>query len=111
MMPGIRFQSGKNPESNETANTIADGLKTQLGDIRFYIIQKHIQGIVRVTEEEIVEAMQLIWTRMKIIAEPSSAVAFAALLRDRSRWKGKHVGIIISGGNVDPGNLPFGDQF
>lgn len=100
------LQSGK-IESNETTNTIADGLKTQLGDVNFPIIQKHVKEIIRVTEEEIVEAMKLVWTRMKIIIEPSSAVTFATVLKDKERWGGKKVGIIISGGNVDLGKLPF----
>ena len=94
-------------ETNITANTIADGLKTQLGDANFPIIKKHVSSIIRVTEKEIINAMQLIYERMKIIVEPSSAVAFAALLTDKKQFKGKKVGIIISGGNVDLSKLPF----
>lgn len=100
------LQSGK-IESNETTNTIADGLKTTLGDNNFPIIKEHVTAIIRVTEEEIVSAMRLIWERMKIIVEPSSAVALAALLRNKENFKGQKVGIVISGGNVDLGNLPF----
>ncbi|MCX2718275.1 pyridoxal-phosphate dependent enzyme [Lentiprolixibacter aurantiacus] len=100
------FHSGK-IESNETTNTIADGLKTILGSNTFPIIQKYVQDIIRVTEEEIVAAMKLIWERMKIIVEPSSAVALAAVLREPLRFRKKKVGIVISGGNVDLGNLPF----
>ncbi|MBT8258472.1 MAG: pyridoxal-phosphate dependent enzyme [Bacteroidia bacterium] len=94
-------------ESNKTANTIADGLKTQLGDKNFPIIQKHIKTIIRVSEEEIVEAMRLIWERMKIVIEPSSAVAFAAVINDKERFLHKNVGVIFSGGNVDLSQLPF----
>jgi len=94
-------------EGNETTNTIADGLKTTLGSNNFPIIKEYVNGIIRVTEEEIVSAMRLIWERMKIIVEPSSAVAFAALLRNKDRFKNQKVGIIISGGNVDLSNLPF----
>lgn len=94
-------------ESNNTTNTIADGLKTQLGDKNFPIIQQHVEGIIRVTEAEIMHAMRLIWERMKIIVEPSSAVALAALLKEKDSFKGKNVGVIISGGNVDLNNLPF----
>lgn len=94
-------------ETNETTNTIADGLKTQLGDKNFPIIQEHVSEIIRVEEKEIVAALKLIWERMKIIVEPSSAVAFAALLREKEKFRGKKVGIIISGGNVDLKNLPF----
>lgn len=100
------FYSGK-IETNETTNTIADGLKTVLGDKTFPIIRKYVHDIIRVTEEEIVEAMKLIWERMKIIVEPSSAVALAAVLREPDRFHEKKVGIVISGGNVDLGNLPF----
>ncbi|MBD0779614.1 pyridoxal-phosphate dependent enzyme [Maribacter sp. ANRC-HE7] len=100
------LKSGK-IESNDTTNTIADGLKTQLGDKSFPLIQKYVEGIVRVGEDEIIEAMKLVWERMKIIIEPSSAVAFAAVLRKKNRFIDKKVGIIISGGNVDLKNLPF----
>ncbi|WP_108424989.1 pyridoxal-phosphate dependent enzyme [Flagellimonas amoyensis] len=94
-------------EGNITTNTIADGLKTQLGDRNFPIIQKHVEQIVRVTEEEIVSAMRLIWERMKIICEPSSAVALAAVLREKEIFKDRKIGVIISGGNVDLAHLPF----
>jgi len=100
------LQSGK-IETNESANTIADGLKTQLGDRNFPLIQEHVAEIFLVSEEEILEALKLIWTRMKIIVEPSSAVAFAALLKNKGAFKNQKVGIIISGGNVDFDNLPF----
>ena len=94
-------------ESNKTTNTIADGLKTELGDINFPIIQKHVEKIIRVTEEEIISAMRLIWERMKIIVEPSSAVALAALIKEKKIFKNKKIGVIISGGNVDLSKLPF----
>jgi threonine dehydratase len=100
------LKSGK-IETNITANTIADGLKTHLGDINFPIIQEGVERIIRVSETEIIEAMKLIWQRLKIICEPSSAVALAALLKEKHQFKGKKVGIIISGGNVDLNNLPF----
>ncbi len=100
------LQSGK-IEANTTTNTIADGLKTQLGDRNFPIIQKYVEEIVRVTEEEIIKAMQLIWERLKIVCEPSSAVALAAILNKKEKLSGKKIGVIISGGNVDLGKLPF----
>ena len=100
------LQSGK-IETNSSTNTIADGLKTQLGDRNFPIIQKHVQEIVRVTEEEIIAAMRLIWERLKIVCEPSSAVAFAAVIKRKEKLRDKKVGIIISGGNVDISHLPF----
>ena len=100
------LQSGK-IESNANTNTIADGLKTQLGDKSFPIIKQYVDSIIRVTEEEIVAAMQLIWERMKIVVEPSSAVALAAVFSEKGRFLDKKVGIIISGGNVDVKHLPF----
>jgi threonine dehydratase len=87
--------------------TIADGLKTQLGNHTFAIIHKHVSNIIRVEESEIIAAMKYIWERMKIIIEPSSAVAVAALFRKRERFLKKRVGIILSGGNVDLTDLPF----
>lgn len=100
------LQSGK-IETNKSTNTIADGLKTHLGDKNFPIILELVKEIIRVEENEIREAMKLIWERMKIIIEPSSAVAFAAVLREKEKFSGKKIGIIISGGNVDLKNLPF----
>ena len=100
------LKSGK-IESNDSVDTIADGLKTQLGDRNFPIIQQHVKDIFLVDEDEILAALKLIWTRMKIIVEPSSAVAFAALLKHKLDFKNQQVGIIISGGNVDLTNLPF----
>jgi threonine dehydratase len=98
-------------EDNETVNTIADGLKTTLGDKNFPIIKMHVSKIIRVTEDEIIAAMKLVWERMKIIIEPSSAVTVAAVIRESKenpkRIQGKKVGIIISGGNVDLAKLPF----
>lgn len=95
-------------ETNETTNTIADGLRTQLGDVNFPIIKTLVSEIIRVEEDEIVSAMRLVWERLKIVIEPSSAVPVAALLRDKHRFQNKKIGIILSGGNIDVENLPFG---
>ena len=92
---------------NETTNTIADGLKTSLGDITFNIINNHVSEIIRVTEDEIKASMLLIWERMKIIIEPSSATALAAVLKSKSQFAKKKIGLMISGGNVDLQKLPF----
>lgn len=94
-------------EANVTATTIADGLRTQLGDINFPIIKALVPEIIRVEEDEIVQAMRLVWERLKIVIEPSSAVPVAALLREKNRFQNKKIGIIISGGNIDVENLPF----
>jgi len=87
--------------------TIADGLKTQLGDKNFPIIRKLVSKIIRVEESEIIDAMKFVWERMKIVIEPSSAVAVAALFRNSSEFKKRKIGVILSGGNVDLSNLPF----
>jgi threonine dehydratase len=87
--------------------TIADGLRTSLGDKTFPIIQQLVKRIIRVEEEEIVSAMRFIWERMKIIIEPSSAVVFAAVLKEREFFRSSRTGIILSGGNVDFDHLPF----
>ena len=87
--------------------TIADGLLTSVGEINFRIIQRKTDEIVTVTERGIVRAMRLVWERMKIIIEPSSAVPLAAILENKVNVTNKKVGIILSGGNVDLGKLPF----
>jgi threonine dehydratase len=87
--------------------TIADGLLTSLGDLTFSVLQERCEGIVTVTEASIVEAMRLVWERMKIIIEPSAAVPVAALLEKRGEIPGHRVGVILTGGNVDLGHLPW----
>ncbi|GGK85036.1 pyridoxal-phosphate dependent enzyme [Rufibacter glacialis] len=100
------LQSGK-IESNTSTNTVADGLRTQLGDINFPIIRQYVDRIIRVEETEITQALRLIWERMKIIVEPSSAVALAALLREKETFACQKIGVILSGGNIDLTRLPF----
>ena len=100
------LKAGEIIEEN-SGDTIADGLKTHLGDINFPIIKQDIEKITTVAEQEIIDAMRLIWERMKIIIEPSSAVAFAALLKERALCNGRKCGVIFSGGNVDLSKLPF----
>ncbi len=93
------LQSGK-PEPSQ-ANSVADGLLTSLGDKTFPIIKENVSEIITVTDEEIIRAMRLIWERVKIIVEPSCAVPFAAVLKEKEKFAGKRVGVILSGGNVD----------
>jgi threonine dehydratase len=100
------FQSKKWMPS-EKPKTIADGLLTSLGERNFKIILEKVDDIVTVSEEKTVEAMRLIWERMKIIIEPSSAVPLAAILEGKVDVKNKKVGIILSGGNLDLEKLPF----
>jgi threonine dehydratase len=92
---------------SENPKTIADGLLTSLGSLTYPIIMDHVHQIVTVSEQWIVAAMKLIWERMKIIIEPSSAVPFAAILENKFDHRGKRIGIILSGGNVDLEKLPW----
>lgn len=87
--------------------TIADGLLTSLGTITFPIILEHVHQILTASDTEIIAAMKLIWERMKIIVEPSSAVTLAIILRNKEIFADKKVGIILSGGNVDLTKLPW----
>jgi threonine dehydratase len=93
------MQSGKIEPSQ--SNTIADGLLTSLGDKTFPLIRDHVKEVITVSDEEIVSAMRLIWERLKLIVEPSGVVPLAAVLKAKEKFKGKRVGIIFSGGNVD----------
>lgn len=88
-------------------NTIADGLLTSLSERTFSIIRKNVDNIYTVSERSIIECMQLIWERMKIIVEPSSATVLAVIKENPDDFRGKKTGLIISGGNVDLRNLPF----
>jgi threonine dehydratase len=87
--------------------TIADGLLTSLCERTFTVLRENVTDVLTVTEDQIVEAMRLIWERMKIVIEPSSAVPLAAVLANSIRFSGKRVGVILSGGNVDLAKLPF----
>jgi threonine dehydratase len=86
---------------SEKPDTIADGLRTNLGTITYPIIKDNVERIILVSESEIVDAMRLLWERMKLIVEPSGAVSLAAAIKVRDELKGLRVGVIISGGNVD----------
>ena len=102
-----RSLKSKKIEYNLKTDTIADGLRTNLGDINFPIILDYIKSIICVNEDEIINAMKLIFDKLNILIEPSSAVAFAGLLKEKEKFKGKKVGVILSGGNVDSNKLPF----
>jgi threonine dehydratase len=96
-----RIIPSRNPQ------TIADGLLTSLGDLTFPLIKKYVRDIVTVSDEAIVDAMRVVWERMKIIIEPSAAVPLGALIAGRTEIPGTRIGIILSGGNVDLENLPW----
>lgn len=90
--------------------TIADGLLTSLGTLTFPIIRQRVEQVVTVSESVIVETMRFVWERAKIIIEPSSAVAAAVLWEGKVNLRGLKVGVIISGGNVDLGKLPWQER-
>jgi threonine dehydratase len=100
------IRSGKLVPSVEPT-TIADGLLTSLSERTFNIIQQYVDDIILANDEEIIRAMHLVWERLKIIIEPSSAVALAIVLKNEAVFAGKRVGIILSGGNVDLKNFSF----
>jgi threonine dehydratase len=100
------FKSGVRV-TEHTPDTIADGLLTTLGELNFEIIQKTVDDILCVSEQSIIAAMRLIWTRMKLIVEPSAAVPLAAVLVNKALFSGKQVVIVLSGGNVDLDKLPW----
>lgn len=93
------MKSGKIEQAQ--SQTIADGLLTTLGDKTFPIIHELVSEVITASDAQIIDAMRLVWERMKIIIEPSCAVPLASLLKEKERFKDKRVGIILSGGNVD----------
>jgi threonine dehydratase len=88
-------------------NTIADGLRGTLGELTFEEIQRHVDGIVTVSETEIINAMRSIWEVLKIIVEPSGAVGYGALVDGQLDMPGRRIGIILTGGNLDLDTLPW----
>ena len=102
----LSFRSGR-VEKAPYINTIADGLMTNLSERTLAIIRLHVADILTVSDAEIVAAMRLVWERMKIIIEPSCAVPLAVVLKHPDQFAGQKIGIILTGGNVDLGKLPF----
>lgn len=88
-------------------DTVADGLRTSLGNLTWHFVSQHVSDVLPVTEERIIDAMRLVWERMKIVIEPSSAVAVAAVLDNPALFDGRRVGVILTGGNVDLYDLPW----
>ena len=93
--------------SNTTTNTIADGLRAQLGSITFPIIKNNVNSILLVSEEMIINSMYLIWQILKIIIEPSCSIVLAALLLNSEKFINKKVGLILTGGNYDIKRVPW----
>ncbi|APG95273.1 beta-hydroxyaspartate dehydratase BhcB [Sinorhizobium americanum] len=87
--------------------TVADGLKVPLKDLTWHFVRNHVTDILTASEAEIVDAMKLIWKRIKIVMEPSSAVPLATILKNKDLFAGKRIGVIITGGNVDLDKLPW----
>lgn len=87
--------------------TIADGLLSSLSERTFGIIREHVKEIITVNDTQIIEAMRLVWERMKILIEPSAAVPLAAVLQNQGTFKDKRVGLVLTGGNIDLDKLPF----
>jgi threonine dehydratase len=92
---------------SENPRTVCDGLLTSLGELTFAVIREHVSAIWTVDDPAVIAAMRLVWERMKIIIEPSSAVCLAAVLERPDTVRGRRVGIILSGGNVDLDRLPW----
>ncbi len=93
--------------TSHVPDTICDGLLTTVGVRNFEIIQDIVKDVFLASDDEVVKAMKLLWTRMKIVVEPSSAVTLAVVLRNPGVFAGKRVGLVLTGGNVDLENLPF----
>jgi threonine dehydratase len=87
--------------------TVADGLKVPLKDLTWHFVSNYVTDILLAEEQEIIDAMYLIWQRMKIVVEPSSAVTLATIFKNKERFAGKRVGVILTGGNVDLKKLPW----
>jgi len=93
--------------ADDAPETVADGLKVPLKDLTWHFVSNHVADIFTATEEEIIDAMKLTWKRMKIVMEPSCAVPLATILKNKDVFRGRRVGVIITGGNVDLDTLPW----
>jgi len=93
--------------ADDAPETIADGLKVPLKDLTWHFVSNHVTDILTASEDEIVDAMKLIWKRMKIVMEPSSAVPLATILKNKEIFAGQRIGVVITGGNVDLDLLPW----
>jgi threonine dehydratase len=102
----LSFKDGTQIFPSVNPNTIADGLRTSLGDITFQTIKKYVDDIITVSEKQIISAMKFLWERMKIVVEPSGAVPLAGLIKlaeseKKDEIRNKRIGLILSGGNID----------
>lgn len=93
--------------ADDAPKTIADGLLVPLKDLTWHFVSNHVSDILTASDAEIIEAMKLTWKHLRVVMEPSSAVPLATILKNKDRFAGKRVGIIITGGNVDLDRLPW----
>ena len=93
--------------ADDAPNTIADGLKVPLKELTWHFVSNHVTAILTASEQEIIDAMKLTWQRMKILMEPSCAVPLATILKNKEKFAGKRIGVIVTGGNVDLDKLPW----
>ncbi len=121
LAPGIKIYAAEPEQADDAARsfraghiiaddapeTVADGLKVPLKDLTWHFVKSGVTDILTASEAEIVEAMKLIWKRMKIVMEPSSAVPLATILKNPQIFAGQRVGVIVTGGNVDLDKLPW----
>ncbi len=121
LAPGVRIFAAEPKQADDAARsfraghiiaddapeTVADGLKVPLKELTWHFVQKHVADILTAEEDEIVDAMKTIWKRMKIVMEPSSAVPLATILKNKDVFRGRRVGVIVTGRNVDLDRLPW----
>ena len=100
------FRAGK-IIADDAPRSVADGLLVPLKDLTWHFVSSHVSEILTASEDEIVAAMKLIWKHLRVVAEPSSAVPLATILKNRAAFRGKRVGVILTGGNVDLDRLPW----
>ncbi|SLN36852.1 Phenylserine dehydratase [Roseivivax jejudonensis] len=93
--------------ADDAPDTIADGLKVPLKDLTWHFVSSHVSDILTASEDEIVEAMKITWKYLRIVMEPSCAVPLAIILKNKDRFAGKRVGVVVTGGNVDLDRLPW----
>ena len=93
--------------ADDAPKTIADGLLVPLKDLTWHFVKNHVAAMFTATDAEIIAAMKLTWKHLRVVMEPSSAVPLAVILKNRDHFKGKRVGVIITGGNVDLDRLPW----
>ena len=121
LAPGVKIYAAEPKQADDAARsfraghiiaddapeTVADGLKVPLKDLTWHFVKAHVSDILTAEEDEIIDAMKLVWKRMKLVIEPSSAVPLAGILKNRALFQGKRVGVIVTGGNVDLDKLPW----